>query len=59
MSTVAVLYNTHTIKLARASTKHKCWLICLKNQVTMIFVVILITVVASEWVSARVRQAVL
>ena len=29
------------------------------NQVTMIFVVILVTVVASEWVSARVRQAVL
>ncbi len=29
------------------------------NQVTMIFVLILVTVVASEWVSARVRQAVL
>lgn len=29
------------------------------NQVTMIFVVILVTVVASEWVSAKVRQAVL
>lgn len=29
------------------------------NQVAMIFLVILVTVVASEWVSARVRQAVL
>ncbi|MEQ3622942.1 MAG: phosphonate ABC transporter, permease protein PhnE [Marinobacter sp.] len=29
------------------------------NQVTMIFVMILVTVVVSEWVSARVRQAVL
>lgn len=29
------------------------------NQVSMIFVVILFTVVASEWVSAKVRQAVL
>ena len=28
------------------------------NQVTMIFVVILATVLASEWVSARVRRAV-
>lgn len=29
------------------------------NQVAMIFVVILVTVIASEWVSARVRQAVI
>ncbi len=29
------------------------------NQVSMIFVVILFTVIASEWVSAKVRQAVL